>query len=145
MAILEAADNADVVVVAWGGGGTLFGRGRSVIAMLGDALCLGLTSRGSPRHPLFVPTSQPLVRLDDLRGPGRGRRQSVRPHDAAIDGRPNALDATGNPIRGHTKSGIPITDELIDRLADDAERGYDVDRILARRATARTSGRADEQ
>lgn len=34
---------------------------------------------------------------------------------------------------GHTKSGAPITDELLDRLADEAERGYDVDEIIARR------------
>jgi len=31
------------------------------------------------------------------------------------------------------KSGTPITDELLDRLADEAERGYDVDEIIARR------------
>ncbi|MEO7443212.1 MAG: ribbon-helix-helix domain-containing protein [Acidimicrobiales bacterium] len=34
---------------------------------------------------------------------------------------------------GHTKSGKPITDELIEKLADEAERGYDVDRLIARR------------
>ena len=33
---------------------------------------------------------------------------------------------------GHTKSGAPITDELIERLADEAEHGYDVDQIIAR-------------
>ncbi len=34
---------------------------------------------------------------------------------------------------GQTNSGTPITDELIDQLADEAERGYDVDGIVARR------------
>jgi len=34
---------------------------------------------------------------------------------------------------GHTPSGTPITDELIDQLADEAEAGYDVDQIIARR------------
>ena len=34
---------------------------------------------------------------------------------------------------GHTKSGTPITDELIERLAAEAERGYDPDEIIARR------------
>jgi CRISPR-associated endonuclease/helicase Cas3 len=34
---------------------------------------------------------------------------------------------------GHTKSGKPITDELIEQLADEAERGYDVDELVARR------------
>jgi predicted HicB family RNase H-like nuclease len=36
-------------------------------------------------------------------------------------------------IYGHTKSGKPITDEFIEELADEAERGYDVDQIIARR------------
>ncbi len=35
---------------------------------------------------------------------------------------------------GHTKSGAPITDELIEQLADEAERGHRVDEILAGRA-----------
>ncbi len=34
---------------------------------------------------------------------------------------------------GHTKSGTPITDELIEQLADEAERGYDTDELIARR------------
>ena len=34
---------------------------------------------------------------------------------------------------GHTQSGAPITDELVEQLADEAERGYDVDQIVARR------------
>lgn len=34
---------------------------------------------------------------------------------------------------GHTKSGTPITDELVEGLADEAETGYDVDEIIARR------------
>jgi Ribbon-helix-helix protein, copG family len=36
---------------------------------------------------------------------------------------------------GHTKSGTPITDDLIDKYADEAERGYDVDELIARRGT----------
>lgn len=38
-------------------------------------------------------------------------------------------------IHGHTKTGQPIGDELIDELADEAEAGYDVDDIIARRTT----------
>lgn len=34
---------------------------------------------------------------------------------------------------GHTKSGTPITDEAIERLADEAEQGYDVEEIIGRR------------
>ena len=34
---------------------------------------------------------------------------------------------------GHTKSGMPITDELIDKLADEAEAGYDIEAFIALR------------
>lgn len=34
---------------------------------------------------------------------------------------------------GHTNSGTPITDELVDEPADETEAGYDVDTIVARR------------
>ena len=37
-------------------------------------------------------------------------------------------------IYGHTEAGTPVTDELVEQLADEAERGYDVDTIVARRA-----------
>jgi hypothetical protein len=36
-------------------------------------------------------------------------------------------------IYGHTASGKPVDDELIETLADEAEAGYDVDAIIARR------------
>ena len=35
---------------------------------------------------------------------------------------------------GHTKSGTPITDELIEELSNEAERGYGVEQIIARRS-----------
>lgn len=34
---------------------------------------------------------------------------------------------------GRTASGVPITDQLVDKLAKEAEQGYDVDEILRRR------------
>ncbi|MGI8710004.1 MAG: CopG family transcriptional regulator [Acidimicrobiales bacterium] len=34
---------------------------------------------------------------------------------------------------GHTASGTSVTDELIEGLASDAEAGYDVDQVIARR------------
>lgn len=34
---------------------------------------------------------------------------------------------------GHTESGTPLTDELIEQLADEAAQGYDVDEVLGRR------------
>lgn len=40
---------------------------------------------------------------------------------------------TGPEKLGHTKSGVPITDALVEELADEAERGFDVEEILGRR------------
>lgn len=34
---------------------------------------------------------------------------------------------------GKTASGVPITDEVVDKLAEKAEAGYDVDEMLRRR------------
>lgn len=34
---------------------------------------------------------------------------------------------------GRTASGVPITDELVDKLSAKAEAGYDVDEMLRRR------------
>ncbi len=38
---------------------------------------------------------------------------------------------------GHKADSTPITDELVETMADDAERGYDVDEILRRRRGGR--------
>jgi Ribbon-helix-helix protein, copG family len=37
------------------------------------------------------------------------------------------------PIHGHTKLGRAVTDEDIEKLAAEAEAGYDVDTLIARR------------
>ncbi len=34
---------------------------------------------------------------------------------------------------GHSKSGVPITDAQVGELADEAERGFDVEEVLGRR------------
>jgi hypothetical protein len=36
-------------------------------------------------------------------------------------------------FHGHTKSGRDISDETVERLADEAESGYDVDTLIGRR------------
>jgi CRISPR-associated endonuclease/helicase Cas3 len=40
---------------------------------------------------------------------------------------------TGERVYGHTRSGQPITDTDVQVLAAEAEAGYDVDRLIARR------------
>jgi len=48
------------VVVAWGNDGILLGRGGQVARMLREPLCLGVTRRGQPLHPLYVPAGSRL-------------------------------------------------------------------------------------
>jgi hypothetical protein len=51
--------NASRVIVAWGRGGTLFGRDREVLARIRAAgftpEALGVNGDGTPEHPLYVP------------------------------------------------------------------------------------------
>ena len=37
-------------------------------------------------------------------------------------------------IYGHTTSGDPVDEELVEKLADEAEAGYDVADVIARRS-----------
>ena len=62
--VLErVAATAGRVVAAWGAHGRLLNRGRQVAARFPEAVCLGHTRRGEPRHPLYVPTVAALVPL----------------------------------------------------------------------------------
>jgi hypothetical protein len=70
--ILEAAREADIVVVGWGAGvsylrGKLATRAAEVLDLLradGHELwCWGYTKGGHPRHPLMLPYSTPLERF----------------------------------------------------------------------------------
>jgi Ribbon-helix-helix protein, copG family len=40
---------------------------------------------------------------------------------------------SGDRVYGHSESGKPITDEMVEKLANEAEAGYDVDELIARR------------
>ncbi|WP_042001361.1 DUF1643 domain-containing protein [Streptomyces sp. AcH 505] len=62
--IRRASTAGNGVIVAWGAFPVAVERGREVVAGLrkqGVALsCLGTTSSGQPRHPLYLPAGQPL-------------------------------------------------------------------------------------
>ncbi|MFK0288303.1 DUF1643 domain-containing protein [Streptomyces sp. NPDC090499] len=62
--IRQAVRTGGRVVAAWGAGGAEHGRGTAVAASLGaqgvPVACLGTTSTGQPRHPLYVPGSAVL-------------------------------------------------------------------------------------
>ena len=62
-AIRHAVDDADLIVVAWGRDGALYGRAAEVLAALEgyDLWCLGHNNDGSPRFPRAVPRERQLV------------------------------------------------------------------------------------
>lgn len=63
-AILVAVSMSAAVVCAWGSHGALFGRSRDVRRLLvskrARPLCLGTTSGGDPKHPLYIPYEHEL-------------------------------------------------------------------------------------
>ena len=55
-ALRRAIERSEAVVAAWGNHGAFVDRANEVRAVLpGDALALGLTGRGEPAHPLYLP------------------------------------------------------------------------------------------
>lgn len=64
--IQQAVEKASIVVVAWGNWGYLHGRDVEVLGLIGakhPLFCFGVTLRGQPRHPLFLPSAMRLVEL----------------------------------------------------------------------------------
>lgn len=56
-------------IAAWGGQGRLQGRSARVGPLLDSPMCLGVTQRGEPRHPLYVPADTQLVPWMPVRSP----------------------------------------------------------------------------
>ena len=46
---------AERTIAAWGTRGRYLGRGPEVRTMLGQMMCLKLTKKGHPQHPLYLP------------------------------------------------------------------------------------------
>lgn len=66
----DTSRNGGRIVVAWGAHPFARRRARVVTGLLrtfGQLWCLGTTKDGSPRHPLYVPYSQPLVPWEGYR------------------------------------------------------------------------------
>ncbi|MGG6296134.1 DUF1643 domain-containing protein [Leptolyngbya sp. AN02str] len=54
--VQQAAEKAEIVVLAWGNWGYLQARDRTMYQLLAsyNPQCLGLTKTGQPRHPLYL-------------------------------------------------------------------------------------------
>jgi hypothetical protein len=61
--IQEAVDRNDLTIVGWGAEKIAEIRARVVLKMLGDRelFCLGMNKDGSPKHPLYMAGSTPVV------------------------------------------------------------------------------------
>lgn len=105
--IITAA--AAQTIVAWGTHGRLRGRSAQVGPFLDSPMCLGITKRGEPRHPLYVASDTPLV-------PWVPPRPTPDPHDAKfraalLQATPTArerLRAALEVAKGHTAQGRPV-------------------------------------
>ncbi len=51
------------IVAAWGVHGDFCNRHQLMLSRIDSAFCLGLTSRGFPRHPLYLASTTPLIQL----------------------------------------------------------------------------------
>jgi|JYMV01.1.fsa_nt_gi hypothetical protein len=62
----KAVETSSLVVVAWGNWGCLHGRDTEVLKLISSKdplFCFGITLKGQPRHPLFLPSDIELVPL----------------------------------------------------------------------------------
>lgn len=59
--IKEFSERSAVTLAAWGAHGSLLDRGNRVAQLLSHPLCLGTTSSGEPRHPLYVAATAEAV------------------------------------------------------------------------------------
>ncbi len=60
----DLARQADLIIGAWGNHGGYVNRDRVVIAFLPQMMCLGLTKKGKPKHPLRLRADTQPYQLD---------------------------------------------------------------------------------
>lgn len=58
----KCLSHSDIVICAWGANASRHeSRVRTVLDMIEEPFCLGMTADGSPRHPLYLKATQKLV------------------------------------------------------------------------------------
>jgi hypothetical protein len=68
--IRRVADESAVTLLAWGSHGSLLDRGRDVARLVPNAMCLGRTRSGEPRHPLYVAADLAMEPFAAIASPG---------------------------------------------------------------------------
>ena len=56
----RSAQMASLVIAAWGNHGGHLKRDLAVLSLLPRMMCLGLTKKGKPKHPLYLPSGTQL-------------------------------------------------------------------------------------
>lgn len=56
----KLSEGSKIIVAAWGNRGTLLSRAEQVEQMIPNMLCLGTTTTGQPKHPLYIRGDTPL-------------------------------------------------------------------------------------
>lgn len=95
-------------IAAWGGHGRLNGRSGQVGSLLDSPMCLGVTQRGEPRHPLYVAGDSQLVPWVPVRpapDPENERLRTVLLQATPAAGR--RLRAALDVVRSLTAKGSP--------------------------------------
>ena len=69
--IVETADQADIVILAWGNGAVRCPFRHRLIDQFDDPLCFGRTKAGEPKHPLYLPSTTVLTRFQPDQNSGR--------------------------------------------------------------------------
>ncbi len=59
--LAKMAQEASLVVAAWGNNGGYRNRSEEVSALFTQMKCLGVNKTGEPKHPLYVPSNQALM------------------------------------------------------------------------------------
>ena len=70
--IVAASGISKKAIVCWGNHGMRGSRAKTVLAALGNALCLRMTKRGEPSHPLYLPAGLVPVPVDKVQGESEG-------------------------------------------------------------------------
>ncbi len=69
----KLAGKANRIIAAWGNHGGYMNQDLKVLSLLPHVMCLGITKKGKPKHPLYLPSytkPQAAVVLDPFLGSG---------------------------------------------------------------------------
>ena len=64
--IVTLSKKADITVAAWGNNGNLYNRGKQVLNLVPNLMCLKVNKSGQPAHPLYLKKNLKLIKFSRL-------------------------------------------------------------------------------